>query len=362
MFAQGPINIKDGPGHNARHHMEETTTYNQQSLGNDSHYCEPDDTYKYQVYTAVYIVVFVVGLIFNVAALYVFCKINKKRGPSTLCLMNLAAADLLFIIFLPLRISYFRRDATWIFGDIMCRITTFSFYFSMYTSIFFLACLSVFRYFSVTSHGTINVKKIVRVCALIWIFTGVSTSPFLLSGSLERENKTRCFEPPGMPTWTRLMYMNYYALIVGFIVPFLIILGFNGLLIRHIIHIPMEKRHVRRQVTLIVLVLLVCCVCFLPYHIQRTVHLYYMVHHPDICSLHNVLQRTVVATLCLAIFNSCLDPLLYVFVGHGFKTWILLMCKPKGSVNVRHLSSESGEANVALVEEVQMDETMVRKT
>ncbi|CAH2285964.1 cysteinyl leukotriene receptor 2-like [Pelobates cultripes] len=335
---------------------------NQESLSNDSIYCEQDYNYKHHVYSAVYIVVFFIGVLFNGAALYVFCVVNKKRGPSTLCLMNLAAADLFFIIFLPLRITYFQMDATWIFGDIMCRATTYSFYFSMYTSIFFLACLSLFRYYSVTSYKEINLKKVSKICVIIWLFTGISTTPFLFNGSHIRGNVTRCFEPSGLSAWTKIMYMNYYALIVGFIIPFLTILVFNGLLIRYILLIPMDKKHIRRQVTMIVLVLIVCCVCFLPYHIQRTVHLHYLVHHPNICSLHNVLERTVVATLSLAILNSCLDPLLYVFVGHGFKTWLLLLFKTKGSLNVRPLSTESGDVNNVLVEEVQMEETLVRKT
>lgn len=323
---------------------------------NTSHPCPPEDDFKHPVYISIYFIVFFFGLLFNGAAIYVFYKIRKKKGTSTICLLNLAIADLIFIIFLPLKITYYLKGAVWIFGDFLCRVVSFSFYFSMYSSIFFLACLSVFRYISVAYPGTVNKKKITITCACVWVFTCASTSPFLLLGTVNRDGVTRCFEPALVQTWKRLMYMNYYALIVGFILPMLIILISDVLLIRHIKSLPMEKRSIRKQVTMIVLVLLVCCVCFLPYHIQRTVHLHYLVHHPDKCSLHKVLQTTVVASLCFAVLNTCLDPLLYVFIGHGYKSWLLMLCRRKNPQNVKQFSTGSSGISQEDADEVQMNE------
>ncbi|OCT80883.1 cysteinyl leukotriene receptor 2 [Xenopus laevis] len=323
--------------------------------GNESLQCKPDESYKYHVYTAVYSVVFIFGLIFNIAALYVFCFVCKKKGNATICLLNLAAADLTFICFLPLRISYYRNNATWIFGDALCRITTYSFYFSMYASILLLACLSGLRYSAVVFPGSISVKTTIKLCTCVWLFSGASTSPFFLSGTQIRENATRCFEPSGQFSWTRVMYMNYFALICGFSIPFLVTVIFNGLLIRHIKQIPTEKKKIRKLSIMIVLVLSVFSFCFLPYHIQRTMHLYYLVHHPNICSLHAILQRSVVATLCLAVLNSCLDPLLYVFVGHGFKPWLELICKSKTKLYLIPSSTDIGDQQLMEVQMEAMD-------
>ncbi|XP_018426677.1 PREDICTED: cysteinyl leukotriene receptor 1-like [Nanorana parkeri] len=323
---------------------------------NTSHPCAPEDDFKHLVYTTIYIIVFFVGLLFNGAAIYIFYKIKKKKGTSTICLLNLAAADLIFIVFLPLKITYYLKGAVWIFGDFLCRVASFSFYFSMYSSIFFLACLSVFRYISVAYPGIVNKKKITITCACVWVFTFASTSPFLLSGTVDRGGVTRCFEPTHLQIWKRIMYLNYYALIVGFILPMLIIVVSNVLLIRHIMHMPMEKRSIRKQVIMIVLVLLVCCVCFLPYHVQRTVHLYYLVHYPNICSLQKVLQKAVVATLSLAVLNTCLDPLLYVFIGQGYKQWLLMLCRTKTSQNVKPFSTDSSDVSQENADEVPMNE------
>ncbi|KAM9316509.1 cysteinyl leukotriene receptor 1-like [Gastrophryne carolinensis] len=331
----------------------EAQNENNSSLKDD---CSPTDDFKFLVQTPVYSIIFLIGLLGNGAAIYVFCKIRKAKGNSTICLLNLAIADLLFIIFLPLKIVYFQMKGKWIFGEFLCRVSTFSFYFCMYSSIFFLVCLSVFRYISVVHKEKLSKKKVIVTCVCIWCFTFASTVPFLLSGTIEINGVTKCFEP-SHSIWKKIMYMNYYALIVGFFIPLLVIIVCNWLIIKHIKHMPMEKRTIKKHVTVIVLVLLVCCVCFLPYHVQRTIHLYYLVYHPDMCNLHKLLKNCVVVTLSLAASNACLDPLLYVFIGHGYKSWLLMICGKKTAKNTKHRTSShfSSDVSQANEEEIQIN-------
>lgn len=311
----------------------------------DESLCEPDDEYKNSIYTVVYSLVFVIGLISNLTALYVFCRKVKRKSVGTVCLLNLAAADILFILTLPFRISYYHSGASWRFGDGLCRISVCAFYISMTASIFFLTLFSVVRYVSLIRCHVVTVKKVIFICVLVWIVATVGNSPFILSGTFVRDNVTRCFEPSGLTSWTRIMYMNYVALVLGFSVPFAAILISNGLLIKHIMQNNLKKEKAKKHIIMIALVFLVFCVCFLPYHIQRTLHLHYLVHHRTNCSLHRMLQKTVVATLCLAVANSCLDPLLYVFLGQGFKAWLrLLSRKLKQSSQSSSSSAKNGAA------------------
>ncbi|CAB1324766.1 unnamed protein product [Coregonus sp. 'balchen'] len=59
--------------------------------------------------------------------------------------------------------------------------------------------------------------------------------------------------------------------------------------------------------------------CFMPYHIQRSVHLSFLSQTSTSCSELVYMQKSVVVTLCLAASNSCFDPLLYFFSGEGFR-------------------------------------------
>ncbi|XP_048460616.1 cysteinyl leukotriene receptor 1-like [Rhincodon typus] len=306
--------------------------------------CPEDHKYKYMVYSSVYSVVFVIGLLSNMLALFVFYRIAKSKNSSTVYLMNLAVADLLFVFSLPLRIVYYLRNGDWPFRDFLCRVSTYTFYVSMYCSIFFLTCLSISRFLSTVHHirhqRIFTFRRCIIACIIIWLFVGVATAPFLLSGSQPYHDKIKCFEPMFSVSWTRIAKMNYFALTVGFLIPFAIILICYSLMIKYLMGVSWQSRRIKRDIAMIVLVLGVFLICFLPYHVQRTVHLHHLVHHHNDCELENILRRSVVATLCLAVANSCFDPLLYIFVGQGFRTFVRAWLKRKES-NVSYSSSSS---------------------
>ncbi|XP_048398223.1 cysteinyl leukotriene receptor 1-like [Stegostoma tigrinum] len=306
--------------------------------------CPENHEYKYMVYSTVYSVVFVVGLLSNLSALFVFYRIAKSKNSSTVYLMNLAVADLLFVLSLPLRIVYYLRKGDWPFRDFLCRVSTYTFYVSMYCSIFFLTCLSISRFLATVHHirhqRMFTFRRCIIACIIIWLFVGVATAPFLLSESQPYHGKIKCFEPVFVVSWTRIAKMNYFALTVGFLIPFVIILICYCLMIKYLMGVSWQSRRIKRDIAMIVLVLAVFLICFLPYHVQRTVHLHYLVHHHNDCELENILRKSVVATLCLAVANSCFDPLLYIFVGQGFRTFVRAWLKRKES-NVSYSSSSS---------------------
>ncbi|GAB0203919.1 proteinase-activated receptor 2 [Grus japonensis] len=54
----------------------------------------------------VYIIVFIIGLPSNAMALWVFFFRTKKKHPAVIYMVNLALADLLFVVWFPLKIAY----------------------------------------------------------------------------------------------------------------------------------------------------------------------------------------------------------------------------------------------------------------
>ncbi|XP_078060964.1 cysteinyl leukotriene receptor 1-like isoform X1 [Mustelus asterias] len=318
--------------------------------------CPDNHQYKYLVYSTVYSFVFVVGFLSNILALFVFHRIAKSRNASTVYLMNLAVADLLFVLSLPLRIVYYLRGGDWPFRDFLCRISTYTFYVSMYCSIFFLTCLSISRYLAMAHYAKhqrmFTFRRCIIACIGIWLFVCVSAAPFLLAGSRRSEGKIKCFEPMLVVSWSRIAKMNYFALTVGFLAPFAIILVCYSLMIKHLMQRGWQTRRVKRDVAMIVLVLGVFFLCFLPYHIQRTVHLHFLVfHHRTDCDLEYVLRKSVVATLCLAVANSCFDPLLYIFVGQGFRTFVKVWLKKKEPSTAYSSSSSKMFVSVSFVQQ-----------
>lgn len=295
------------------------------------HNCNYSEEYKFNTYTVVFSLVFILGLLSNAGALYVFCKLSVKNRLSTIFLIHLAVSDLIFILTLPLRIAYYFSNVKGMkeaspgpmtsHMNLACRFSTFLFYISMYCSILFLTALSVCRYLVLAGRVRLQNSEACRwarfLCWGIWVFVigGNILYIGLISGfSLQVEG---CLEPSGEKSWALLYHLNLVVLVTCFLLPLTVVLICYSLMIRHILKIRAGQR--RRDVALICLVLLIFCVCFLPYHIQRTLHLHYMMHqHIATCQLLATLQKSVVVTLCFAAVNSCLDPLLFLFVGHGF--------------------------------------------
>ena len=83
----------------------------------ENHYPE-----EYRISSLVfYSFVFIVGLVVNATALWVFSCSTKKRTTITIYMMNVALLDITFILSLPFRIIYHGKEM-WPFGDIFCRI------------------------------------------------------------------------------------------------------------------------------------------------------------------------------------------------------------------------------------------------
>ncbi|NWS27397.1 CLTR2 protein, partial [Polioptila caerulea] len=285
---------------------------------NSSYNCTVD-SFKQVIYPITYIFIFFLGAVGNSLSIYVFFQ-TSQRTSVNIYMQNLAISDLMFVSTLPFRASYFFLGSRWIFGDILCRIMTYTLYMNMYCSIYFLTVLSVVRFVAIVypfKHGKVTNTKYARItCAAIWIFVLAAASPLLNKGVAGYSNPVKCLDLHPSSTH-RLLMMNSFVLIVGFILPFCTIVFCYVFAIRVLLksRAPQSKRAIchRKALLTIVITLALSLVCFLPYHILRTVHLMY-----SSCSLHKVL----VVTLCLAAMNSCLDPFLYYFTAENFKAKI----------------------------------------
>nr|XP_019964951.1 PREDICTED: cysteinyl leukotriene receptor 2-like [Paralichthys olivaceus]XP_019964952.1 PREDICTED: cysteinyl leukotriene receptor 2-like [Paralichthys olivaceus]XP_019964953.1 PREDICTED: cysteinyl leukotriene receptor 2-like [Paralichthys olivaceus] len=291
-----------------------------------------DESFKYYAYCATYLVVFPVAFLCNIGALVVFILQSLRSSRcSTSCvvMMNLALSDSFFSLTLPLRLTYYFSGGVWQFSDWLCRVCSYSFYVYMYTSILFLTLLSLFRWLAVAQpllHSSqATPTRTILVCLGIWVFVAVSSSPFLLEETEDRSGHSSCFEPSSQTSWEHLLIMNYVGLAVGFLLPFFTIIICYSSLIRHLMaksslrcNQPTQQHNRQRSVHLVSMVIVTFLFCFLPYHMIRPLHLHAILGNWN-CNVIVVLQRTVVLTLCMAAFNSVVNPLLYYYSAKTFR-------------------------------------------
>ncbi|KAF3701766.1 Proteinase-activated receptor 2 [Channa argus] len=302
----------------------------------------------------IYIIVFVVGLPANAMAIWVFLFRTQKKHPSAIYMGNLALADLLFVIWTPLKIAYHLNGNNWTYGEPLCKVLVSFFYGNMYCSILFITCLSVQRYWGVAhplSQQRKNNKIAVGVCVAIWAFIWLTSTPLYLydhTAKLKDPNITTChdvniiYDPLNPFPSVQLPY--YYFIFMGlvvFLIPCIVIVVAYVLLLRALGNNMEEstaKKNRHRAVVLIITVLVTFLVCFIPSNIMLVLH-YSMLKVGEVNNGYGF----YIATLCLASLNSCLDPFIYYFVSEDFRSHVknTLLCRSSRTVEQMRVSFSS---------------------
>ncbi|KAL4646612.1 hydroxycarboxylic acid receptor 2-like [Arapaima gigas] len=140
---------------------------------------------------------FVVGVLGNSLALWIFSFHMKPWKSSTVLLFNLALADFLLTVPLPFRAAYYQRGRDWMYGDAFCRVCIFMLAMNRGGSILFMMAVAVDRYLRVVlPHHPLNsmsVFKAMGVAGAIWALAISLTAHLLFWSHLHQaNNKTQC--------------------------------------------------------------------------------------------------------------------------------------------------------------------------
>ncbi|CAM4368650.1 cysteinyl leukotriene receptor 2-like isoform X1 [Lepidochelys kempii] len=280
------------------------------------------DNFKYAVYPTIYLTIFALGAFGNGLSVYVFLKLYRKKISVNVFMLNLAISDLLFVWTLPFRATYYLMNSVWVFGNIFCRIVSYSLYVNMYCSIYFLTALSIVRFVAIVhpfKHLKLTAVKYPKIiCAVIWGFVMTASSVLLFSGNTSEKYPEKCLDLQ-KESIQKVLTLNYVVLAVGFILPFCTIICCYLLVIKTLLKPRAPEAKIRashkKAVSTTVITLFMFLLCFLPYHIIRTVYL--VKSNND--NLSKLLTKGAVIAHCLAAVNSCLDPVLYYFAAENFK-------------------------------------------
>ncbi|XP_068273210.1 proteinase-activated receptor 3-like [Nyctibius grandis] len=279
-----------------------------------------NSTFTTRLLPALYSVVLLVGLPANALACWVLVT-NFRRCSSTLFLLNLATADLLFVLLLPFKISYHLLGNHWLFGDYLCRTMVAFFYGNMYSSILFLTCIGLERYISVVHpflwKGSSWMWGKVGICVGIWLVVGLGMSPLLLhrqTNDISSLNITTCHDVQGKKEHEFLAYYFLFLVGLGFGLPFVLMtISYSCILAR----LLAKGRRYRQVVRVLALVLLVFILCFTPSNVLLFIH--YML---EATGCHNVTYIWYTLALPLSAFNNCFDPFVYFYVSRDFRGWV----------------------------------------
>ncbi|XP_042320483.1 G-protein coupled receptor 20 isoform X2 [Sceloporus undulatus] len=266
---------------------------------------ELSDTF-YTLWVALVVVnaiIFLVGVVLNSLALYVFCFRTKTKTTSVIYTINLIITDLLVGFSLPIRIimHYSARDC-----KNCALIHIFTYFVNMYCSILFLTCICIDRYLAIVqveaSRRWRNPNYAKSICVFIWVFATVVTFSILVMAM----KFSYCCIAQILP----LMVCEYFFPLI--IITFFTTRIMCALSKPTLMHQSRERR--MRAVQLLITVLIIFMICFTPFHVRQLA----ISINPDMP--YNVSLIVYHVTVTLSSLNSCMDPIVYCFVTNNFQS------------------------------------------
>ncbi|XP_050632148.1 probable G-protein coupled receptor 34 [Macaca thibetana thibetana] len=295
--------------------------------------CPMDEKLLSTVLTTSYSVIFIVGLVGNIIALYVFLGIHRKRNSIQIYLLNVVIADLLLIFCLPFRIMYHINQNKWTLGVILCKVVGTLFYMNMYISIILLGFISLDRYIkinrSIQQRKAITTKQSIYVCCIVWMLAlGGFLTMIILTLKKGGHNSTMCFHYRDKHNAKGEAIFNFILVVMFWLIFLLIILSYikigkNLLRIsKRRSKFPNSGKYATTARNSFI-VLIIFTICFVPYHAFRFIYISSQLNVSS-CYWKEIVHKTNEIMLVLSSFNSCLDPVMYFLMSSNIRK---IMCQ-----------------------------------
>ncbi|XP_017557492.1 chemokine-like receptor 1 [Pygocentrus nattereri] len=285
----------------------------------------------------VYCLAFVLGVFGNGIVIWV-SGFRMKKTVNTVWFLNLAVADFLFTAFLPLSVAYTAMDFHWPFGRFMCKLNSTLSFLNMFASVYILVVISIDRCVSVVRPiWAQNHRSVSRASVLslgVWVFALILSSPYFVFRDTapedENENVINCFNNFVFSNDNEtaevedLRLLRHRAMIItrfllGFVVPFSIIVSCYAVIIHRLKRNRSMSGRTGRPFKIIAAVITAFFLCWAPYHILMLIEMANHLASNYSPTLEHVTTIGIPIATSLAFLNSCLNPLLYVFIGQDFK-------------------------------------------
>ncbi|KAL2775068.1 C-X-C chemokine receptor type 1, partial [Daubentonia madagascariensis] len=298
------------------------------------------ETFNKHAVVIIYALVFLLSLLGNSLVVLVILYSRVSRSVTDVYLLNLAMADLLFALTLPIWAT--SKVIGWIFGTPLCKLVSLLKEVNFYSGILLLACISVDRYLAIV-HATralTQKRHLVKfMCLGIWGLSLILSLPFFLFRQTYKPNNSNpvCYEVLGNDTAKWRMVLRILPHTFGFVLPLLVMLFCYGFTLRTLVKAHMGQKH--RAMRVIFAVVLIFLLCWLPYHLvlladtlMRTQVI------AESCERRNDIDRALDATEILGFLHSCLNPFIYAFIGQNFRYGFLKILATHGLVSKEFLA------------------------
>ncbi|XP_076606296.1 putative G-protein coupled receptor 25 [Chaetodon auriga] len=279
-----------------------------------------------------YYIIFFTGFFGNLFVISVVGR-NGRRGGRLVdtFVVNLALADLIFVLTLPLWATSASQNGYWDFGDsgdLLCKLSSYIIAVNRFSNIFFLTCMSVDRYLAVVklmdSRYLRSSRCIRATCAAVWLSSLVLGIPSLVYRRVEPSSDgVSCVEDNNSSFFLSL---SLTMALLTFVFPVLIIVLCYGTIILHLnkhcvtAGNPRTEARRRHSLKMVFSIIVAFVVSWLPFNIFKVIVIGSQLLSVDLsCEAQSWQRNGLLISCCLAFLNSCVNPAIYFFLDHHFR-------------------------------------------
>ncbi|XP_071387011.1 C-C chemokine receptor type 9a [Centroberyx affinis] len=283
-----------------------------------------------------------VGGLGNLTVVWIYLHFRQRLKTMTdVYLLNLAVADLLFLVTLPFWAS--EASHGWSFGPGLCKLTSALYKVNLFSSVLLLTCISADRYVAIVQTTKAQNSKRERlrcsklVCGAVWLLATLLAAPeFIFATSKPDAEGEFCrmvfYENVGNRTKILVLALQVS---MGFCLPFLIMTFCYSVIVRTLLRTRNFEKHKAMRVILAVVVVFV--VSQLPYNGVLVMEAAQATNATNELQCEEKKRFDVAGQVLkgLAYTHACLNPFLYAFVGVRFRRDVLRLlrvyrCLPRG--------------------------------
>ncbi|XP_019359082.1 PREDICTED: type-1 angiotensin II receptor [Gavialis gangeticus] len=293
--------------------------------------------YIYIMVPTVYSIIFIVGIFGNSLVVIVIYCYMKLKTVASIFLLNLALADLCFLMTLPLWAANTAMEYHWPFGNCLCKIASAAVSFNLYASVFLLTCLSIDRYLVIVHPVKSRIRRTMLVaritCIVIWLLAGMASLPVIIHRNIifaENINMTMCVFRYETHNITLPVGLGLSKNVLGFFIPFLIILTSYTLIWKTLKKAYQIQRNKTRNDEIFKMIVAIVCFFFfswIPHQVFTFLDVLIQLSVITECNIIDIVDTAMPFTICIAYFNNCMNPFFYVFFGKNFKKYFLQLLK-----------------------------------
>ncbi len=187
----------------------------------------------------VFTCIVIFGTFGNFLVIFVILCKKKLQTVTNLLLLNLALADISFLLVCGSFLTIHYALTVWPFGDILCRIVQYLLYVTCYVTVYTLIAVSAVRYVTVVYGPKAPVirskRNISCIILAIWIIFLLAKTPVLMVHSVshnEQTNRTECIISGRF--YARNLFATFFTF--GYAIPLVVIATLYILLLCHLKH------------------------------------------------------------------------------------------------------------------------------